>query len=58
MNYILVTYKKKVEELPEIKVFGNADFYKAKRDFLHYQSINVKVKIWESDGETARKLNL
>jgi hypothetical protein len=58
MKYVLVTYKKKVEELPEIKVFENVDFYRAKRDFLHYQNLNIKVEIWESDGETARKLNI
>lgn len=58
MNYILVTYKKKVAELPEIKVFENEEFYIAKRDLIHYRSIDIKADIWESDGETARKLNL
>lgn len=58
MNYILVTYKKKIEELPEVKSYEDNQFYIAKRDLKHYRDIDIKANIWVTDGETARKLDL
>ena len=58
MNYILVTQKKKIPELPEIKAYNDKEFYIAKRDWKYYREIGIKADIWESDGETARRLNL
>lgn len=58
MKYILVTYQKGLSELPEIRVFEDNQYYRAKLDWKHYNNTGVKAEIWETDGETAHKLNL
>lgn len=58
MKYVLVTCKKNLPESPEIKVYEDDQYYKAKLEWKHYQAINVKADIWETDGISARKLNL
>lgn len=58
MNYIIVAYKKEIPELPEIKAYEDREFYIAKRHMNHYRAIGIKADLWETDGETARRLNL
>ena len=58
LKYVLVTYEKGLLESPEIKVYEDNQYYRAKLEWKHYQAIGVKADIWETDGECARRLNL